>query len=86
MLCQMCMYTQVCMGKNLFLHLYINTHLFNRNDDERATSSTLGDNGQVFGVDRTEVRVVGILGDLYAFVTLLLLERAPKHMPELGNS
>ena len=60
------------------------TDLLDRENYEGASPGRLRDDGNVFGVDGTAVRVVGILRYLHAFVALFLLRRDAVHVPKLG--
>ena len=65
---------------NIILHT---THLIQPEHIERSSSCWLNHHSQELGVDSTEVTVMCILCYLQAFVALLLLVSAPKHVPEL---
>jgi len=60
--------------------------LFQRKDEERSASCGLGDDSDKLWVDGTVRRLPRTLGDANVVVTLLLLERLAKHVPELALS
>lgn len=62
------------------------TYLLQGDDQEGATSRTLGDYGQEAGIDRAEVVVVDILGDGDPIKAVLPVGHLPVHVPELGTA
>lgn len=61
------------------------THLLQRKRKESTATCCLGDDSEMFGVDRTKLRLVRTLRDLDAFVTILLLRRTAEHVTVLGR-
>ena len=61
-------------------------HLSHGYDDERPPTGALGDDGQVLGVDGTEVVVVDVLGDGDAVEAVLPVGHLPVDISKLGAS
>lgn len=61
-------------------------YLLQGDDEEGASSRTLGDDGQEAGVDGAEVVIVHVLGDGDPIEAVLPVSHLPVHVPELGAS
>ncbi len=57
-----------------------------RDNEERSSSRALGDHGEEFGVNGTEVVVMDAVSDGNSLVTLFPASRFSINMPELGAS
>lgn len=61
-------------------------YLINRKDNEGASASNFGDNGEKFGIHSTELGIVGVLRYLNVIVAFLPFCRLAVDVPKLGTS